>query len=112
MDISKKFLPLGSLSQRIGASDEWRGDALVLRARRQAVLAGNIANADTPGYRARDISFADALEQTVQGANAPKLTVESAKHIGSEATKPARSTLDRRVRATGSASARQQQRRD
>lgn len=29
-------------------------------ARRQAVIAGNIANADTPGYRARDIaSFAD-----------------------------------------------------
>ncbi|KEA64331.1 Flagellar basal-body rod protein FlgB [Marinobacterium lacunae] len=32
-------------------------DALLLRARRAEVLANNIANADTPGFKARDIDF-------------------------------------------------------
>ena len=35
--------------------------ALVLRAERQRVIASNIANADTPGYQARDFDFASAL---------------------------------------------------
>ena len=36
--------------------------ALNLRAQRQQVLASNIANADTPGYKARDFDFKAALE--------------------------------------------------
>lgn len=36
-------------------------DALLLRARRAEVLANNIANADTPGFKARDIDFAAVL---------------------------------------------------
>ncbi len=35
--------------------------ALRVRAQRNEVLAANIANADTPGYRARDIDFRSAL---------------------------------------------------
>ncbi len=35
--------------------------ALKLRAMRNEVLSSNIANADTPGYKARDIDFSDAL---------------------------------------------------
>lgn len=38
-----------------------QGQALVLRARRQELIAANIANADTPGYRAVDFDFARAL---------------------------------------------------
>ncbi|MDD5478616.1 flagellar basal body rod protein FlgB [Rhodoferax sp.] len=37
--------------------------ALVLRAERQRILASNMANADTPGYVARDFNFKDALAQ-------------------------------------------------
>ncbi|GAB3375241.1 flagellar basal body rod protein FlgB [Spongiibacter taiwanensis] len=37
--------------------------ALYLRERRNEVLAGNIANAETPGYKARDIDFRAALGQ-------------------------------------------------
>jgi len=37
--------------------------ALVLRSERQRVIAGNIANADTPGFAARDSNFADALRE-------------------------------------------------
>jgi len=36
--------------------------ALKLRAARAEILAGNLANADTPGYQARDFNFADALK--------------------------------------------------
>ncbi|MES2183577.1 MAG: flagellar basal body rod protein FlgB [Pseudomonadota bacterium] len=42
---------------------EFQAKALVLRSQRQQVLASNIANADTPGYAARDFNFSDALQQ-------------------------------------------------
>ncbi|MEC9199792.1 flagellar basal body rod protein FlgB [Donghicola tyrosinivorans] len=38
-------------------------DALVLREKRNNVLASNIANSATPGYKARDIDFASAFKQ-------------------------------------------------
>lgn len=36
---------------------------MLVRSERAEVLASNIANADTPGYKAKDIDFADALSQ-------------------------------------------------
>lgn len=36
--------------------------ALNLRAQRQELLASNIANADTPNYKARDLDFRSALD--------------------------------------------------
>ncbi len=36
-------------------------EALDVRATRQALLSSNIANADTPGYQARDVDFAASL---------------------------------------------------
>ena len=41
-------------------------DALRLRGQRAEVLAANLANADTPGYKARDIDFQEALSGAVQ----------------------------------------------
>src|SRR2546425_685239 len=35
---------------------------LTLTSKRQQILAGNVANIDTPGYRAKDISFAAELD--------------------------------------------------
>lgn len=58
--------------------------ALSLRSQRQQVLASNIANADTPNYKARDIDFASAL-QGVMARTAPPagvLAATSASHIG------------------------------
>lgn len=46
--------------------------ALNLRSARQELLASNIANADTPSYKARDIDFASALQNAIAGAS-PKL---------------------------------------
>jgi flagellar basal-body rod protein FlgB len=37
--------------------------ALALWQRRSEVLASNLANADTPGYKARDVDFRQALQQ-------------------------------------------------
>tara|TARA_R110001592_G_scaffold56486_1_gene172284 strand:- start:1440 stop:1631 length:192 start_codon:yes stop_codon:yes gene_type:complete len=38
--------------------------ALLLRNKRNEVLAANIANADTPGYKAQDIDFRTALSNS------------------------------------------------
>lgn len=43
--------------------------ALLVRSDRAEVLASNIANADTPGYKAKDINFADALANAKQQQN-------------------------------------------
>ena len=40
---------------------DFQANALIARAERQRVIASNIANADTPGYAARDIDFKDAM---------------------------------------------------
>jgi flagellar basal-body rod protein FlgB len=41
-------------------------DALLLRGRRTSILAANIANADTPDYKARDIDFAEVMRKAGQ----------------------------------------------
>jgi flagellar basal-body rod protein FlgB len=40
--------------------------ALGLRSQRQSVLASNIANGDTPNYKARDIDFGSALKSALE----------------------------------------------
>lgn len=49
------------MTPRLTAELDFQAQALSLRAERQRVIAGNIANADTPGYQARDFDFAAAL---------------------------------------------------
>jgi flagellar basal-body rod protein FlgB len=57
-------------------------EALVLRSERQRLIASNIANADTPGYVARDMDFASALRQaTGQGAAVGQMKATAAGHI-------------------------------
>ncbi len=58
--------------------------ALGLRAARQELLASNIANADTPNYKAKDIDFASALQGALAGnaANLP-MARTSPLHLGS-----------------------------
>ncbi len=48
---------------RLTNSLDFQGEALMLRAERQRVVASNIANADTPGYQARDFDFSAALRE-------------------------------------------------
>jgi flagellar basal-body rod protein FlgB len=46
-------------------------DALKIRGQRTEVLARNLANADTPGYKSRDLDFRAALAQAGGGVDAP-----------------------------------------
>ncbi len=53
------------------------GTALTLRSQRMTLLASNIANAGTPGYKARDIDFRAALDAATQGGD-PALAGQAA----------------------------------
>jgi len=46
---------------RLTENFEFHAKALLLRSERGRVLAGNLANADTPNFKARDIDFRQAL---------------------------------------------------
>ena len=48
----------------------FQAQALTLRSERQRLLAGNIANADTPGFVARDFDFAKALKDATSNTTA------------------------------------------
>lgn len=56
---------------RLSASLDFHAQALSLRAERQRLIASNIANADTPGFQARDFDFASALRQASRSAADP-----------------------------------------
>ena len=51
---------------------DFHSKALVLRAQRQGVIASNIANADTPGFAARDINF----KESMSAANSSSLALD------------------------------------
>ncbi len=53
--------------------------ALKLRDRRTEVLASNLANTDTPGYKARDIDFQSVLQNTL--TTRPHITATQSGHI-------------------------------
>ncbi len=48
---------------RLSDGLDFQAQALNLRSERQRLLSSNIANADTPGYLARDLDFASALRE-------------------------------------------------
>ena len=43
--------------------------ALVMREKRSEILAANLANVDTPNYKARDLDFKAVLSQTMSSEN-------------------------------------------
>jgi flagellar basal-body rod protein FlgB len=56
--------------------------ALGLRARRQEVIASNLANSDTPNYKARDLDFSSALQSALGDSSGTlALTTTSPGHI-------------------------------
>lgn len=61
-----------------------------LRAHRQELLASNIANADTPHYKARDIDFAAALQGALAGqaGSGVALARTSPRHLSGETGSP------------------------
>ena len=69
-------------------------EALVLRSERQRLIASNIANADTPGYVARDMDFASALRQaTGEMASTGQMKTSASGHLQMPAGLRADATL-------------------
>ena len=72
---------------RITETLSFQTQALALRSERQRLLASNIANADTPGYQARDMNFA----KTLRDINSPivnskaNLSTTQVNHIAQKA---------------------------
>ena len=54
---------------------QFQTDALRLRSYRQELLSANIANADTPNYKARDFDFATALKEAANGRSSGNLAL-------------------------------------
>jgi flagellar basal-body rod protein FlgB len=85
-----------SLDQYLGV----HAAALDVRARRTELIANNLANADTPNYKARDIDFRQAM---ARAAGAPAtggvhLSTTQAGHIGGATPADAATSPDLKYR--------------
>lgn len=70
---------------RIDEMFQFHQVALNLRAARQELIASNIANADTPNYKAKDIDFTSALKGAMNGNQAAlQLEATAAKHLSGD----------------------------
>lgn len=71
------------MTSKIDDALQFHQTALKLRGARQELLASNIANADTPNYKAKDIDFASALQGALSGSPAQlPLAATSPRHLG------------------------------
>ncbi|HTJ91840.1 MAG TPA: flagellar basal body rod protein FlgB [Pararobbsia sp.] len=77
---------------KLDAEFQFGQEALNLRGYRQSVLSSNIANADTPGYEARDMDFAKTLTSALKkgghaesGKSGLTLVTDNAAHIAAQA---------------------------
>ena len=75
---------IGRIDDEIG----FMSKALNLHAHRQQLLAGNIANADTPNYKAVDIDFSKALQAAVGPDTPVGLNRTAAGHLQAKESNP------------------------
>ena len=86
------------MSAEFGSILGKQAQGLYFHAQRAELLAANIANAETPGYRARDVDFRSAL----RAASADSLAQSHAQHLPSNSKfntsvyyrKPAQSSIN------------------
>ncbi|MDD5404658.1 MAG: flagellar basal body rod protein FlgB [Sulfuricella sp.] len=76
---------IGRIDDEIG----FMSKALNLHAQRQQLLAGNIANADTPNYKAVDIDFSKALQASMGAVGQVALNTTSPRHMQAQGGNPA-----------------------
>ena len=74
--------------------------ALDVRARRGELIANNLANADTPGYQARDIDFRQAMARAAgeSPTSGVQLSTTNAGHIGGNTSANAAANPDLKYR--------------
>jgi flagellar basal-body rod protein FlgB len=75
---------------QLAAAFDYQQKVVALHQERHEILASNIANADTPNYKARDIDFASELKKAVEGerrTSTEGLALErtSVRHIAGQA---------------------------
>ena len=77
---------------KLDAEFKFGQEALNLRGYRQEVLSSNVANADTPGYQARDMDFSKTLTSALKkgghdesGKSGLSLVTDNAGHIAAQA---------------------------
>lgn len=71
---------------------DFNAAALRIRAHRQEILAANIANVDTPNFKARDIDFKSAMQKALESSaevsskknGAPQMSITSPLHFKGE----------------------------
>ncbi|SFC20928.1 flagellar basal-body rod protein FlgB [Marinospirillum celere] len=59
-------------------------DALNVRSKRAEILANNLANSDTPGYKARDLDFKGILKGEYENRQRMELSRTTHRHIPAE----------------------------
>lgn len=71
----------------LDAALNFHQSSLRVRAQRQELLAANIANADTPNYKARDLDFSRAMADALSGtaADAAPLANTAMQHLAGNA---------------------------
>ena len=73
-----------SLDSAMGIHEQ----ALHARVKRAEVLANNLANADTPGFKARDIDFSSMMEQARQSLGGVSMEKTHERHMDTSSDGP------------------------
>ena len=61
-------------------------DAMLLRGKRAEILANNLANSDTPGFKARDINFQAVLANETKSKASLQMNATNSAHISASAS--------------------------
>jgi flagellar basal-body rod protein FlgB len=63
--------------------------------KRQQLISNNIANIDTPGYRAQEVSFESAIQRAIKNNGQVQLAVSKPGHMALSGSHPIYQTKDR-----------------
>lgn len=61
------------------------GESLDVLSDRQNIIASNVANANTPGYKAKELDFRKVMEEMVPSGNSIPMETDSDKDLSSQA---------------------------
>lgn len=90
------------MTNRLDDTLRFHQTALNARAYRQQVIASNIANADTPNFKARDVDFREALTGALGGATRGlPLKTTAQRHIAGADANPLEASLKYRNEVQG-----------
>lgn len=78
----------------LGANGAFMSNLLDLRQRRHDVIAANVANADTPGYKAQRLNFEDELSATLSVPGELSMARTSRQHMPIPLGEPAQGELE------------------